>query len=563
MSGEPFPGHGQDGEEPAGSALPPTAGHRPEDDQNAPDDDWDAEAALDALVAAVDAGEYEVPPDPPGGAEQGLFLCLPAGKPALSGFAQHGQADTMVPGPLLAALVDAAAGQDGADLAGLSEDELVGVVAAVRRLESRLAWTSMTTMREFSARRPAGKDRVTYGRTGFSASVADQLAFEFSLSWQSVAGQIDYACQVAARLPKTFAALAAGLIHPIHVRIIEDETRPLSAENAARADEKLAEAAQSKSFGQLRYAAHRLVLKLDPGAAARRKEEAKREAYVRRFREDSGNAGMVARELPPDEALASWQHVEQRALDLRAAGLPGTLRELRLRAYLDLLQERDSRATRCVPQAGDPGLARRGTGNLGPDADTTVAALITITVPSDTVDGRSSAPGEVGGFGLLDADDTRDLVAAAARHPQTRWCLTVLNPDGTAAAHGCAPRRHPGPPSLSRFTLGPVIRGPCDHAQAEPRYRPSRKLAHLITARTTRCAAPGCGRPAAGCDLDHTTPWDQGGLTCPCDLAPLCRHHHRCKQSEGWTLEQPEPGILVWRTPAGRTYTTTPTSYEG
>jgi hypothetical protein len=41
---------------------------------------------------------------------------------------------------------------------------------------------------------------------------------------------------------------------------------------------------------------------------------------------------------------------------------------------------------------------------------------------------------------------------------------------------------------------------------------------------------------------------------------PLCRHHHKCKQRDGWTLEQPEPGVLVWCTPAGRTYTT-PTVY--
>ncbi|MGH3224597.1 MAG: DUF222 domain-containing protein, partial [Streptosporangiaceae bacterium] len=492
-----------------------------------PEDDWDAEAAIDALVAAVDAGEYEVPRDLRVGAEQGLFVCLPAEKSALSGFAQHGQADTMAPGPLLAALVDAAAGQDGADLAGLSEDELVGVVAAVRRLESRTSWTSMAAMREFASRRPAGRDRVAYGRTQFSGSVADQLAYEFSLSWQSVAGQIDYACQVAARLPKTFAALAAGLIHPIHVRIIEDETRPLSAENAAKADEKLAEAAQSKSFGQLRYAAHRLVLNLDPGVAQRRKEEAKRDAHVRRFREDSGNAGMIARELPPDEVLASWQHVEQRALDLRAAGVPGTLQELRVRAYLDLLQERDSRTAPSAPRAGQAeGSSAAGrsdsTGTGGPGAGTSVAAFITITVPSDTVDGRSSTPGDVGGFGLLDAEDTRTLIAAAARHPRTRWCLTVLNPDGTAAAHSCAPGRHSRPPNLSRFALTPVIRGPCDHVQAEPRYQPSRKLAHLVAARTARCAAPSCGRPAARCDLDHTTPWHLGGLTCPCDLAPLC-----------------------------------------
>jgi len=105
----------------------------------------------------------------------------------------------------------------------------------------------------------------------------------------------------------------------------------------------------------------------------------------------------------------------------------------------------------------------------------------------------------------------------------------------------------------------PVTRGPCDHAHAEIGYHPSRQLAHLIRARSATCTAPGCRRPAARCDLDHTVPWDQGGLTCECNAAPLCRHHHRCKQAEGWRLEQPEPGLLIWHTPAGRSYATTPT----
>ena len=34
-----------------------------------------------------------------------------------------------------------------------------------------------------------------------------------------------------------------------------------------------------------------------------------------------------------------------------------------------------------------------------------------------------------------------------------------------------------------------------------------------------------------------------------------------CKQAEGCRLAQPEPGVLVWRTPAGRRYATTPTEY--
>jgi len=33
------------------------------------------------------------------------------------------------------------------------------------------------------------------------------------------------------------------------------------------------------------------------------------------------------------------------------------------------------------------------------------------------------------------------------------------------------------------------------------------------------------------------------------------------KQREGWVLTQPEPGVLVWRVPSGRTYTTTPAVY--
>ena len=51
------------------------------------------------------------------------------------------------------------------------------------------------------------------------------------------------------------------------------------------------------------------------------------------------------------------------------------------------------------------------------------------------------------------------------------------------------------------------------------------------------------------------------GATPPGDHAGENRHHHRCKQSEGWQLDQPEPGVLTWRTPAGRTYVTHPTQY--
>jgi hypothetical protein len=43
-------------------------------------------------------------------------------------------------------------GADGKGLAGLSDDQLIGVIAAVRRLESRAAWYPLSAVGEFTAR---------------------------------------------------------------------------------------------------------------------------------------------------------------------------------------------------------------------------------------------------------------------------------------------------------------------------------------------------------------------------------------------------------------------------
>jgi len=43
----------------------------------------------------------------------------------------------------------------------------------------------------------------------------------------------------------------------------------------------------------------------------------------------------------------------------------------------------------------------------------------------------------------------------------------------------------------------------------------------------TTCAATGCARPYAWCELHHRQPWAQGGRTDLADAIPLCsRHHH-------------------------------------
>jgi Domain of unknown function (DUF222) len=447
-------------------------------------DDEEKDGSRPLPAGGDEPGSRDQPPaDDLQGPQQGLFVCLPTEELTLAGFAQNGRADTMAPGALLATLLESITGDGGSGLAALGDDQLVGVISAARRMECRAAWTLMAGLAELARRRPA-EGPADSGVLGFSDFAADEVAAELHLTGQSAAGQMVYACEVEQKLPRCFAALAAGQLHPVHLKIIQDETALLSPEDTAAADEQLAGVAGSLTFGRLRSKAHLLVRTLDPDAARRRKEAAKQDAHVGRFRELSGNAGMMARELPPDEVLASWQHVDQRALDLRAAGMPGTLRELRVQAYLDLLQERDSRLLSADPGTGqdgrpagppndgrpaDPG-GRGPGGTSGPGGSgrdggprparqdgPSVAALVNFTVPLATVMGESQTPGDVAGFGLLDAEDARSLVEAAARHPQTRWCVTALYPDGTAAAHGCAAGRHPPPP---RTSTGDRSQGP-------------------------------------------------------------------------------------------------------
>jgi hypothetical protein len=99
--------------------------------------------------------------------------------------------------------------------------------------------------------------------------------------------------------------------------------------------------------------------------------------------------------------------------------------------------------------------------------------------------------------------------------------------------------------------------GGCAHTTASLAYRPPATVRDLIEARDQTCRFPGCRQPAWRGDLDHTAPFHCGGLTCPCNLGPLCRRHHQLKQQQHWTLAQTQPGTFRWKTSAGRSYTTT------
>jgi hypothetical protein len=153
---------------------------------------------------------------------------------------------------------------------------------------------------------------------------------------------------------------------------------------------------------------------------------------------------------------------------------------------------------------------------------------VNLTMPMSAWLGLSAAPGELAGYGPADAGTCRELTGRAG--PGTRWCLTLTGAGGRAVAHACAPAGSPGPgPAAIRWAAGLRSKlefletGTCSHARRTSRYRPPRNLVHLIRVRQRTCSFPGCRRPARRTDLDHTVPYDQGGATCECNLAPLCR----------------------------------------
>jgi hypothetical protein len=577
-----------------------------------PDPDPDpAESDFDEWTAWLErervAGRNPVPPD----REPGLGLSVSLGDAAdvdpqllaamcgpdgLGGqslgqqFGQDAAADVLRPGPVLAALAEQATD----DLCRLDDDQLVGVLRASRRLAGREAWRQALVIAEFARRREAALAADTAAGVPAHCRAGEfpgeELAAELRISGYEAAGRIATAQHLTARLPTTLTAMANGLIDWRRAAVIADYTASLTDTDLAAADRALSAYAIEKRTEQLARKAAALEMKLAPEAVRARKErERKISARVEVRRELSGNASLAGREMDTASALASKAHIDALAMRLRSAGLDGTLGTLRVRVLTELTQGRNPLD---LIRAASPPTAPAPEPGLAPDsAPAPVAALVNLLVPAGTLLGWSTAPAQAGYHGLLAAGETRDITRAAARHPRTRWCVTVIGPDGTAIAHACARGQHPWladlaadsgptppragpahpPPDagarLARLfrrlnvTFRPIAEGDCSHPSAEGQYLPSRGLRHLVRARNGTCTAPGCLAQAVHCDIDHTTPHPDGP-TCQCNLAPVCRRHHRSKQAPGWRAEQPEPGVMRWTLPSGRRHTTSPTEYE-
>jgi Domain of unknown function (DUF222) len=521
------------------------------------------------------------------------------------GFAAGGELDQMDPGPVLARHA-ASAINDG--LGTLDDDELTGLLCAARRLSSWTASIEVRAVSQLDARRRAYA--ATAGDLRQAQHVGDEVAAALTLTCRAADRLVSLAAGLT-RLPAAAAALAAGRIDMPKAIIFTDELAGLGDVEAAAVAALVVADAPTLTTGQLRGVLHRAVLALDPDAARKRREKAQKDARVECWTEPAGTWSLAGRDMPPADVLAADKHIDAAARDLKAAGADGTLEQLRSRVFLALLsgrplytllpgQDNDTSSTTTghrddAPAGSEDGHGDAGNGDggsrrprpgRGPDAPHGGAGLpsgpagltgtVNFTVPLTTWLGLTGGPGEAAGYGHLDAAASRDLTTAITTSPGSRWCLTITSPDGHAIGHACARKGHPPPGGPAppgglrnggnlRWLAGVKISwletGACGHARETLAYQPSPALRHLLKTRDQTCSFPGCRRPARRCDDDHTIPHDQGGRTCECNLAALCRRHHSAKQAPGWHLRQPQPGTLVWTLPNGRTYATKPRPY--
>ena len=312
------------------------------------------------------------------------------------------------------------------------------------------------------------------------------------------------------RLPKVGESLAAGDINYAMFNVIAHRTALITDEKAlAAVDAEVALRAPrwpSLTRGKLAMRIDGIVLQVDRDAIRRTNKEIK-DRYLNVSESMSGIA----------EVYGNVFSSTARALDSRLDELAGTVCEADPRSKA---QRRADALTALI--AGDD----RMMCTCG-DSDCTETrgrlrnrnVVIHVVAEQRSVDGIGTTPGYLAG---VDELIPPQLVAELAKS-------ATLRPLAFPAA-------------------------------AEPRYTPSAKLAEYVRCRDLTCRAPGCDEPAVHCDIDHTVPYADGGLTHPSNLKSLCRKHHLLKTFWGWRDKQLADGTVIWTLPSGQIYVTSPGS---
>jgi hypothetical protein len=353
-------------------------------------------------------------------------------------------------------------------------------------------------------------ERETWGTDTHDAITAEIVA-ALGITRGLADSYLDYARAMRLRLPRVGALLVAGDIDYRTFQTIVYRTDLITdTQVLAAVDAELALKVarwMGITHGRLGGQVDRIVTRADQDAVRRRRER-RGDREVSFWGNADGLTEMFGRLITTDA------HAIDARLDALAATVcvddPRTRNQRRADALGALAVGADRLSCRC------------GQRDCAAAASPVPSPVVVHVIANEaTLDGTGHMPGSmIGSDALVPAE----LIAELARSARLR------------------PLTHPA-------DLPP-----------ESGYTPSRTLADFVRCRDLTCRFPGCDQPATRCDLDHTVPYADGGPTHASNLKALCRHHHLLKTFWGWRDQQLPDGTVIWTSPSGQTYSTTPGS---
>lgn len=341
-----------------------------------------------------------------------------------------------------------------------ASDEVIARLGEASRAENVAAASRLRAVCElFEMRRNQRGERADWAVDTWAA-VGAEIAAALRISLAKAGSYMNYGLAML-QLPAVAAVFEAGDIDMGVFSAIVFRTALITDEAAmAAVDAELAQRVTrwpSMTRGRLATEIDRVVARHDRDAV-RRSRERVADRHLSVWDKSDGTAELKGLLVSTDAAALDAR------LDALAATVcpqdPRTVEQRRADALGALAVGMDRLACRCgAPDcpAGPP----PSTGEI----------VIHLVAEEATVAGRSDKPACLMGANTL---IPAELVAELARQAKLR--------------------------PLFDFTASP----------AEAGYRPSAGLVEFVRARDLTCRAPGCDRPAAVCDVDHTIPFPQG-----------------------------------------------------
>lgn len=404
-------------------------------------------------------------------------------------------------------------------LAGLRADRSARDAAEARLLAGAVAWAALHRTDDVDLALTFGCTPVTVAGPGAPLIAFDAVA-EFAavmgLPTETGSALLGEAVELAHRLPLTYARVLDGDLTAWRARRIARTTLLLSAEAASFVDRQIAPFAHQVRPVQVDRLVEAAIARFMPEEARRRRLDAAERRYltIEHDQVSVDGTSLLHGELDLADALDLDAAVSHGAAQLAACGSSESLDARRAIALGELARRQLALAVELDVETGE----ERPTPRRPVSLSLHVSEL--------------ALHGCTCGAGLLARLDRGPRIITTERaRDLCRGAEVILRPMIDLDEH-----RH-----SDAYEVPPLLR-------------------EQIEQRTPSCVFPWCTRPAARADCDHVQEHGRDGPTCSCNLAPLCRTHHRLKTHTAWTYVVLDATTHLWTTRPGCTCVATVTA---